>query len=232
MEDENQNSTYNQPIKPPPDEMRVEITLKHSLCVLVVGFNDTLTQECDNHTRVLTPKDSLLEAFRRSFVKLFGVNDERLTNMTFVSYVIINESAVVSTTRDDEFDKHDEQNKPPAAARNSSTRVILKRERKEVLTFTFDIKGVKKFFFFFFFKLLKNFLNCFISLIDMKSFPGETRETIVLFYQLTLYTLDKRYFNVAGHQAFITDAIEVKQNTEDGEGWCEGPDEEKRICAL
>lgn len=55
----------------------------------------------------------------------------------------------------------------------------------------------------------------------MKDFPGETRETIVLFYQLTLYTLDKRFFNVGpGHKAYITDVDEVKPET-DEIGWCE-----------
>lgn len=55
----------------------------------------------------------------------------------------------------------------------------------------------------------------------MNDFPGETRETIVLFYQLTLYTLDKRFFNVGpGHKAFITDVDEVKPES-DEPGWCE-----------
>lgn len=55
----------------------------------------------------------------------------------------------------------------------------------------------------------------------MNDFPGETRETIVLFYQLTLYTLDKRFFNVGpGHKAYITDVDEVKPQL-DEKGWCE-----------
>ena len=55
----------------------------------------------------------------------------------------------------------------------------------------------------------------------MNDFPGETRESIVLFYQLTLYTLDKRFFNVGpGHKAFITDVDEIKPET-DEIGWCE-----------
>lgn len=61
----------------------------------------------------------------------------------------------------------------------------------------------------------------------MKEFPGETRETIVLFYQLTLYTLDKRFFNVGpGHKAYITDVDEVKPET-DEIGWCEDVGDKK-----
>jgi hypothetical protein len=183
--------------------MRVEVTLKHSLCV----FSDTeVNDECSTHRRVLVPSDSLLEAFRKSFVKLLEVDDGRISNMTLRSYYVVNESSVVffdvktnswvNVTDLTEFDlaySKEEQ---------SRMKFWIKFDMKELLTFHFDIK-------------------------DMKAFPGETRETIVLFYQLTLYTLDKRYFNVGpGHKAFITDVDEVKQQTDEN-GWCEDPGDKK-----
>lgn len=140
MEDDNYNSTYDQPIKPPPNEMRVEMTLRHSLCIFIMGFNDT-SEECNKHRRVLKPTTSLLESFRRSFVKLLEVNDERITNMTLTSYLVVNESSLVyrdPRSATDEWVTYNDIHPGDEARMN----FWLKYEMKELLIFQFDIKGI------------------------------------------------------------------------------------------
>lgn len=145
--DENFNSTYDQPIKPPPGEMRVEVTLKHSLCSFIGGYNDT-TEECNKHQRVLKPSDRLLESFRKSFVKLLEVNDERVTNMTLKSYLVLNESSIIYTTTNPMMSMiNSNTNSHPYPEDDNDEidekfmNVLIRYETKELLTFLFDIKG-------------------------------------------------------------------------------------------
>lgn len=133
MPDDNFNSTYDQPIKPPPAEMRVEVTLKHSLCTFIAGFNDT-SKECVEHVRALKPSDRLLESFRKSFVKLLEVTDERVTNMTLKSYFVVNESSIVYNNNPMMINNDEQPNE-------KFMNIWVKYETKELLTFLFDIKG-------------------------------------------------------------------------------------------
>lgn len=115
--------------------MRVEVTLKHSLCVFIAGYNET-SDECTDHVRALKPTDRLLESFRKSFVKLLEVTDERITNMTLKSYLVVNESSIVTNNYENQMtgvnsDEVDQK----------FFNLLLRYETKEFLTFWFDIKG-------------------------------------------------------------------------------------------
>lgn len=132
--DDNFNATYDQPIKPPPAQMRVEVTLKHSLCVFIAGYNET-SDECKDHVRALKPTDRLLESFRKSFVKLLEVTDERITNMTLKSYLVVNESSIVTNNENPMTGVNSDE------ANQKFFNLWLRYETKEFLTFWFDIKG-------------------------------------------------------------------------------------------
>lgn len=92
--DSNQNSSYYEPIKKPSPEMKLEITLKHYMCVFIVGYNDT--NECE-HERVLNPTNTtLLKALRASFSRLLNVNIERIQNMSLITYNELNMAGILS----------------------------------------------------------------------------------------------------------------------------------------
>lgn len=94
IKDENYNKTaFSQPIKKPPSEMQIEITLTHHLCNFVTGFNDTM--EC-NHTIVMNNTDALLRGLRTSFAKILGINLERIQNMKLVNYGLERETMMPS----------------------------------------------------------------------------------------------------------------------------------------
>ncbi|RNA25555.1 EGF-like module-containing mucin-like hormone receptor-like, partial [Brachionus plicatilis] len=183
MQDANFNKTeYSEPIKKPPPQMNIQITLIHKLCVFYHGQNDT--KSCD-HRKVMTPRDSLLKALKNSFAKVLHINASRIQNFSLVSYQIHNDTTVqyLKKSGDAASNKYMDANEHR----------LLITESQELLKISFLIK-------------------------DMKLFPNETKETIILFYLLNMLAMDKRYFNIDGHQCFLNEAIEIKESKDDG--WC------------
>lgn len=85
--------------------------------------------------------------------------------------------------------------------KNTSNRLdVLKVQTNERLTLSFLIK-------------------------DAKLFNDSKKETIVLFYYLTMLAMDQRFFNIKNHRAYLTDVYELKESPE--HGWCNSPGDQK-----
>lgn len=69
------------------DEVTVELTVAHQLCIYRIGYNETV--KCEHEST--TDNDYFLESFRMELKTLLGVRLERLDDMKVKSRVVINQ---------------------------------------------------------------------------------------------------------------------------------------------
>lgn len=137
VQDANFNKTeYSEPIKKPPAEMKIQITLIHKLCVHFHDLNYTVPCE---HKKVMNPDKNLLEALKTSFAKVLHINISRIDNFSLVSYEIHNDTIIQYLTRS-EYDYDVEK----FFTNKSQNRQTI-TELQEILKISFVIKDVKLF---------------------------------------------------------------------------------------
>lgn len=99
----NQTAIDSQPIKNPPEEIQIELTVLHKFCLNLVGFNDTLN--CSHH--LILKSDSFLNNFKDSLSKVLGISRDRIDNLTIISHdrqsdqITINKNESITDLTDD-----------------------------------------------------------------------------------------------------------------------------------
>lgn len=137
VQDVNFNKTeYSEPIKKPPVEMNIQVTLIHKICVYYSGINDTKLCE---HKKVMSPSDKLLESLKKSFAKVLHINSSRIEDFNLVSYEIHNETTSLYLKRNVDFEKDLNEQIEKNGQRT------YKIESKEILKISFLIKDMKLF---------------------------------------------------------------------------------------
>ena len=95
IEDSENNFTEIMPIKNPPDEIQIELTVLHKYCILMVSFNDTT--QC-THSLIMN-SDSFLDDFKDSLCYALKVNPERIYNLTNISQDSITDKVIIDSHR-------------------------------------------------------------------------------------------------------------------------------------
>jgi len=65
-----------------PEEMLIEFTLNNKLCLLIKEFNET--SNCTSH--LMHGNSSLISTLRRILSKKLDINEDRMSNLTLVSF--------------------------------------------------------------------------------------------------------------------------------------------------
>ncbi len=70
------------PIKNPPDEIQIELTVLHKYCIIMVNFNETAN--CTHN--LIMNSNNFLTDFEDSLSDLLKINTERIHNLTALYY--------------------------------------------------------------------------------------------------------------------------------------------------
>jgi hypothetical protein len=197
--DPNFNTT--KPIKKPPSEMQIELTFLHKLCFYVKGYNDT--QEC-KHPLAMKPTDDFLNEIKNNLSSILQVDSSRIANLEVKEHVVLNETVDIFRNEQKTTQSSTSTISMSASNQSNSERLINlnKIEMNEYLKIAFLLK-------------------------DNKNFTGE-KETILLFYYLTMLGMDDRVFGLPNkHQAIITEVTELKTSSQ--HSWCSSPGDYKLL---
>ena len=92
----NSSQSHKVPIKKPPPEMLIEITIAHRLCTQVQGFNDT--RVCDVTVSLRDDDDRQLQEIHAHLSRFLGVESRRIENFTILGHAILNHTRVQRPT--------------------------------------------------------------------------------------------------------------------------------------
>lgn len=193
--DENVDRSHLEPVKKPAEEMEVEITLNHQLCTFVRGINST--SECNHETAINPGEDLEQEIFLDEFRK--NISEILHINPERIQDMSVESYKVVNES-------------------HATTVPILNQ--------TEDIKPLDLL-------LGYRFIDSVIMTEELKLrfiiknnslFEDDTKQTILLFYYLTLLSLEMTTIPINNHYPVLTNVVEIRNATD---GWCNGPGDEK-----
>jgi hypothetical protein len=122
------NHTDNQPIKTPPTEIKIELTVIHKYCLILVGFNDTAN--C-THSLIMD-LDNFQNEFKTAIAQELKINLDRIDNLTLIQQNKKQDTLLIDQTEDPikDDDQHPKQDTFIVKSELSKLSFLIKDQKK------------------------------------------------------------------------------------------------------